>query len=382
MAAGRELTHAMVLFSDLLRSYDVPITTSAVIDAVRALEAVDVTSREEVHLALRTVMVARIEHQPVFDRCFNAFWQPDAEGLGDATMLTRPTPPRRRHEGGTPEGDGVRHYAFPETDRESDAAVEDDRRDVPRGSSRELLMEKDFSSFPAEQLDDVLALTMQIAKHLALRLGRRRMPAAKEGTVDLRRSLRTNLSKGEVIELLRRRRRRRKISLIVLCDVSGSMDLYSRFLLQFVYALQNAFRRVETFTFATRLTRISELLRQGSYKQTLRHLSEVQDWSGGTRIGEALRSFNQNWAKLADRRTIVVILSDGWDTGDPEMLAAEMLVLKRRMGRIVWLNPLLGTPSYAPLNRGMAAALQYIDHFAPAHNLTTLRDLAGQVGIW
>lgn len=124
------------------------------------------------------------------------------------------------------------------------------------------------------------------------------------------------------------------------------------------------------------------MLRQGSYNQILRYLTEVQDWSGGTRIGDALREFNHTWANLADRRSVVVILSDGWDTGDPETLAGEMLVLKRRMGRIIWLNPLLGTPSYAPLNRGMVAALHYIDHFAPAHSLATLRDLAGQLAVW
>ena len=194
--------------------------------------------------------------------------------------------------------------------------------------------------------------------------------------MDLRRSIRANLMKGEIIELRRRARRRKKVRLVLLCDVSGSMDLYSRFLLQFLFALQNVFGRVETFTFATRLTRVTEHLKGPSYKVALKRLTEVRDFSGGTRIGESLREFNRSWGQLVDRHTIVIVLSDGWDTGEPEELAAEMLALKRRAGRVIWLNPLLGNPSYEPLTRGMAAALPLVDHFAAAHNLSSLRDLA------
>jgi hypothetical protein len=199
--------------------------------------------------------------------------------------------------------------------------------------------------------------------------------------VDLRRSIRANLMKGEIIELRRRQRRVKKVRLVLLCDVSGSMDLYSRFLLQFLYALQNVFGRVETFTFATRLTRVTEHLKGASYKLALKRLTDVRDFSGGTRIGESLRDFNAAWGYLVDRRTIVILLSDGWDTGEPDELAAEMLKLKRKAGRVVWLNPLLGNPSYEPLTRGMAAALPLVDHFAAAHNLASLRDLAGHLKI-
>jgi uncharacterized protein with von Willebrand factor type A (vWA) domain len=159
------------------------------------------------------------------------------------------------------------------------------------------------------------------------------------------------------------------------------MDLYSRFLLQFLFALQSVFGRVETFTFSTRLTRITEHLRARSYRQVLRRLSEVRDWSGGTRIGESLAQFNREWPQLVDRRTIVIVLSDGWDTGEPELLARELLRIKRRAGRVIWLNPLLGNPSYEPLTRGMAAALPLVDHFAPGHNLAALRDLATKLSL-
>jgi len=242
-----------------------------------------------------------------------------------------------------------------------------------------VLMDQDFSTFPAEDLDEVARLTVLIARRLARRVSRRRRPTHRAGVMDFRRTMRANMMKSEIIELRRRERRRRKVRLVLLCDVSGSMDLYSRFLLQFLYALQNVFGRVETFTFATRLTRVTELLKGPSYRQALRRLTDVRDFSGGTRIGESLQEFNRSWRHLVDRHTTVLVLSDGWDTGEPDVLASEMLTLKRLAGRVVWLNPLLGNPSYEPLTRGMAAALPLVDHFAAAHNLASLRDLASHL---
>jgi uncharacterized protein with von Willebrand factor type A (vWA) domain len=240
---------------------------------------------------------------------------------------------------------------------------------------------QDFATFSADQLDEVLRLTVLIARRLARRISRRRRPVRRRGRVDLRRTLRANLTRADLIDLRFRARKRKKTKLVLLCDVSGSMDLYSRFLLQFLFAVQSVFRRVETFAFSTRLTRITDHLRARSYRQVLRRLQDVRDWSGGTRIGESLAEFNREWGRIVDRRTIVIILSDGWDTGDPEVLATEMLRIKRRAGRVIWLNPLLGNPSYEPLTRGMAAALPLVDHFAPAHNLASLRDLAQRLSL-
>ena len=168
--------------------------------------------------------------------------------------------------------------------------------------------------------------------------------------------------------------------LVVLCDVSGSMEAYARALVLFLHALSRSGRGVETFAFGTRLTRLTRELIIRDPEGALEAASErVVDWSGGTRIGESLRDFNLTWGHLVDRRTIVIVLSDGWDTGEPDELSAEMLTLKRKAGRVIWLNPLLGNPSYEPLTRGMAAALPLVDHFAAAHNLASLRDLAGHL---
>ena len=379
MPSPRDLMRAMLAFGGVLRASGLPVTTPELMDAVRALEVVDLMDRDEVYRALRTVLVSRMEEQPAFDRCFEAFWRFQAEegqGLDGLVSMAQPTLPENEHGGNPPDAGQEKQAQIALDDWDDGEEADDEPLEVPGLSNREVLMERDFSTFPAEQLDEVARLTVLIAKRLARRMSRRRKPTRRGGIVDLRRSMRANLMKGEIIELRRRARRRRKVRLVLLCDVSGSMDLYSRFLLQFLYALQNVFGRVETFTFATRLTRVSDLLRGPSYKRALRRLTEVRDWSGGTRIGEALRDFNQEWGRLVDRRTIVLILSDGWDTGEPDVLAQEMLTLKRRAGRVLWLNPLLGNPSYEPLTRGMAAALPLVDHFAAAHNLSSLRELA------
>jgi uncharacterized protein len=374
----------MLVFGASLRRTGLAVTTGALTDAVRALEVVNLMDRDEVYFALRALLVCRVEEQPAFDRCFGDFWRfrPDS-GLEFEQRVEAFDSIRRKRENAADAsadaGPQAGEVAFEECD-EGDPA-DDDPLDLPGQSHREVLMEQDFSAFPSEQLEEVARITVQIAKRLARRASRRRKPTRRRGVVDLRRSMRANLMRGEIIELRRRARRPRKVRLVLLCDVSGSMDVYSRFLLQFLFALQNVFGRVETFTFATRLTRVSDLLRGPSYSKALLRLREVSDWSGGTRIGDSIRELNEEWGSLIERRTIALIVSDGWDTGEPESLAQEMLILKRRAGRVIWLNPLLGDPTYEPLTRGMAAALPLVDHFAAANNLASLRELAGHLSL-
>ncbi|HEV8458921.1 MAG TPA: VWA domain-containing protein [Methylomirabilota bacterium] len=370
---------ATLSFGQMLRAAGLPLTVSEVMDAVRALEVIDLLDRGEVYLALRTTLVARHEEIPAFDRCFDAFWKFHAEegqGLEGLLSASQTPKPDEDAETGSTEGGGKNQASVALESWEEPGMEEGEPLEVPGVSDQEVLMEQDFSTFPAEDLDEVARLAVLIAKRLARRISRRRRPTRRGGVIDLRRSMRANMMKGEIIDLRRRERRRRKVRLVLLCDVSGSMDLYSRFLLQFLYALQNVFGRVETFTFATRLTRVTDLLKGPSYRLALGRLTDVRDFSGGTRIGESLREFNGSWSHLVDRHSIVILLSDGWDTGEPELLASEMLALKRRAGRVIWLNPLLGNPSYEPLTRGMAAALPLVDHFAAAHNLASLRELA------
>ena len=383
MAGPRDLTTAVLRFGQVLRAAGMPLTIGEMMDGVRALEAVDVLDRQDVYRALRTTLVARREEFPIFDRCFDAFWRFQAEEGQGLEGLTGPATPAipEEHAGDSGAEAAQKKVSVALEGWEEQGDDDGEPLEVPGVSDKEILVDQDFSSFPVEDLDEVARLTILIARRLARRISRRKRPTRRGGVIDMRRSIRANLMKGEIIELRRRERRRRKIRLVLLCDVSGSMDLYSRFLLQFLYALQNVFGRVETFTFSTRLTRVSEHLKGASYRTALARLTEVRDFSGGTRIGESLQEFNARWANLVDRHTIVLLLSDGWDTGEPELLANEMLTIKRKAGRLIWLNPLLGNPSYEPLTRGMAAALPLVDHFAAAHNLASLRDLAGHLNL-
>ena len=182
---------------------------------------------------------------------------------------------------------------------------------------------------------------------------------------------------GEIMELAFKQKRIRKLSLVMICDVSKSMDLYSQFLIQFLYGFQSVYRKIETFVFSTSLHHISEHLRRKKLADTLEQLArDVPDWSGGTRIGASLGQFVEEYGKkFLHDRTVVIILSDGWDTGQPELLEESMQAIHQKVARVVWLNPLAGNPAFEPKVQGMEVAMPYIDLFAPAHNIDSLRRL-------
>jgi uncharacterized protein len=368
----RDLLTGTVRFCRLLRARGLAITPSESHDAVRALEVIDLGDREEVRRALRTVLATRPEEFPTFDATFDAFW---------GGLVSAASPPA---DGAAAANPPQANAHFPKA---KDAALdfsgwsdvgdgEGEPVGLPGVSDAESTMGKDFSSFGAADLGEVERLASQIARRLATRRSRRLRPSRRRGRVDLRRTVRLSLTRGELIDLARRERKIQKTKLVIFCDVSGSMDLYSRLLLQFLYAMQNHLGRMETFVFSTRLHRITDELRHHSYRGALARLGDVRDWSGGTKIGESLRAFTLGWPKLLDRDTVVIVLSDGWDTGDPAVLAEALRTMRRRAGKIIWLNPLLGSPDYQPLTQGMQAALPEVDAFLPAHNLDSFRALA------
>jgi uncharacterized protein with von Willebrand factor type A (vWA) domain len=260
----------------------------------------------------------------------------------------------------------------------SEAADDAEPLGIPAMSPHEALRRKDFSDFGAAELDKVTRVARRIARRLATRPSRRWKVVARGARVHMRRTLRQTLrTGGDPLVLAFRERKPRRTKLVLLCDVSGSMELYSRFLLQFLYAMQNCFARVETFVFGTRLSRVTAELRGGAYGEALERLARsVRDWAGGTRIGACIAEFEAGWPRLVDRRTAVIVLSDGWDTGEPDVLAGALARIRRRAGKLIWLNPLLGSPDYRPLTRGMQAALPHLDVFAPAHDLASLERLA------
>jgi uncharacterized protein with von Willebrand factor type A (vWA) domain len=248
-------------------------------------------------------------------------------------------------------------------------------------SQAESLRARDFAEMSPEELRAAEALLARLSWRLGTRRTRRWAPSAS-GRIDLRPIVRRNMTRGgELVELPRRARRERPRPVVVLADVSGSMERYARMLLLFVHGLSRGSHEVESFVFATRLTRITrEVARQGSRRALARVADRVRDWGGGTRIGDALRAFNVHYARRVMRHgPVAIIISDGWDRGDPEQLASELARLRRSCRRLVWLNPLLGSESYEPLTRGMRAALPLIDDFLPAHNIASLEQLAAHL---
>jgi uncharacterized protein with von Willebrand factor type A (vWA) domain len=369
------LLYNTVQFSRALRERGLLATPSEAIDAATALGLIDLDDREETFLSLRSVLTSRPEDFPVFEELFESFWarlgrspQPrkivEREGLSTGARLSSPN-------------QGNKGLAFFLENWGAGVSRDSEPINLPGASNTESDAEKDFSLFGADELEEISSVARRIARRLA-RIPSRRWEAARRGLrVDLRRTLRQSLKHGgEFIRLSFKRRKQKKTRLVVMCDVSGSMDLYSQILLQFVYGLQNSFARVETFVFSTKLERITGHLRNNTYRYALKRLgTDVRGWSGGTLIGVSVAAFNFGWPKLVDKRAVVIILSDGWDTGDPEELGAALAELKRRAGKLIWLNPLLGTSAYQPLVRGMQAALPHIDVFASLHNMASLRAL-------
>jgi uncharacterized protein with von Willebrand factor type A (vWA) domain len=242
-------------------------------------------------------------------------------------------------------------------------------------SPAESLREKDFSTFSDQDLETIKKVIALITRKFRLWESRRKKADNKARFFDFRRTMRKNIRQGgDLLRLYWKSPKITKTRIVLLCDVSGSMESYSRFLIQFLYGLQNALYNMETFVFSTRLSRITPVLRRDGYEKALNKISQnVLDWSGGTNIGGCLREFNRRYGStLLYRKTIVVMISDGWDRGEEDFLRAEMERLRKKAYHIIWLNPLLSSPQYEPICKGMRTALPFLDQFLPLHNLDSL----------
>lgn len=361
---------SLVTFCRALREHGLSVTPAEVVTAATVLQVIDTSDRDEVFLGLRSALTTSVDDFPTFAELFETFWNRSPRKLVERDPSSNTTV--RTHNVSQNQGLGFFLEHWTASLRANAEPVK-----VPGAGDIESRAQKDFSAFSQEELEEISRLARRIVKRLAKKPSRRWQPVARGHRVNLRRSLRLSLKTGgELIELAYKQRRAKRTKLVVICDVSGSMDMYSRLLLQFVYGLQNSFAKVESFVFATSLSRITGELKNKTYRRALDRLaSNVQGWSGGTRIGDSLAKFNLQWLRRIDRRTVVIILSDGWDTGEPEQLAAALSKLKERAGRVVWLNPLLSDSTYQPLTRGMQAALPFVNVFAPAHDLASLRAL-------
>lgn len=371
-ARHADLQRNIIDFCRLLREREMLVTPSEVIDAIRTAEAVDLADRQEFKTALRSVLTARPEDIPVHDATFDEFWR---------TRLADRYQEERGEEGIASQDPDAKGEELPQPQMaEGDRSEEDEEEglDMPLYSPVEVLSGRDFSTFVPDEMQEIARAIMIVARRLATRESRRYRSTQRGHAVDLRRTMRRNIKYGgTVVELARKKRKIRKPRIVLVCDVSRSMDTYSKFLLQFIYALQNTLGKVESFVFSTRLTRVTDYFKTSDIYTALDRIArEVPDWSGGTRIGESLKSFNSEWSlRTVNKHTIVLIMSDGLDTGDASVLEHEMEQIQRRAARVIWLNPLLGNEDYRPLARGMSAALPHVNLFASAHNLASLQAL-------
>lgn len=378
---GGRLLANLLQFARLLRRLGLPISASQVADLAGALPLVDLRSREDFYHVTAGMLLHSAEHRQLFDRAFDRFWSGGQEWL----LTFGPTRAGQAYHQQNEETDGARDIYQP--------AIPDDRADEPverlsepvpevasTYSSIELLHTKDFARFSQEELESarrfIESLIWRLSSHPTRRAER---SPKRDAMLDFPRTIRQSMARGgEIVDFRWRRRKHKPRPLTVICDISGSMDRYSRLFLHFIHTLLRGPQRVEAFVFGTRLTRITPALRHRDLDHALDEVSGlVQDWAGGTRIGESLRTFNFTWSRRAlGRGAVAIIISDGWDRGDINLLIKEIARLRRSVHRLIWLNPLIGTPGYEPLVQGIRAVLPHVDDFLPLHNLASLEQLA------
>lgn len=339
-------------------------------DALSALRVLPMVTRAQFRLALCAVLTRSLPHQRRFDELFEEYWKQVERGV-DSKVQNKETPHQQaKKKQQTPSLQALKRWLY--------GNKQEEEMELAVYSPVEVLGQKDFGAFSEAELEEVMKLITILARNLASRYSRRFRSASHPGQFDMKRTIRLNLRRsGEISELGFRKRKMRKLRMVLLCDVSKSMDLYSRFLIQFIYAFQRSYRQIETFVFSTALHRITEELKNYDYPLAMQALAEkVPEWSGGTQIGTAFQTFVSEYSsRLLDRHTVVLVMSDGWDMGDTEILAESMRTIQRKAGKVIWLNPLAGSTAFEPTVKGMQAAWPYIDVFAPAHNVESLRSI-------
>ena len=363
-------------FCRLLRQMGVNVTTTNQLSWCESVQLIDIGEREAFYHTARTNLIAGEAERETFDTAFDLFWRyprPEFQAVDMEEETPEPTSLQDLSDAAD-EQDIVDQWLDTETE-DSEEGQEDDPTAY---SAEDLLTRKDFSEFTKEDMEKAREIVAKLAAVLATKLSRRKVVGKKGKTIDFRRSWRQSLVHGgEPLELIRKQQKIKKTKILLLCDVSGSMDCYAKFLIQFIYGMQQELREVEVAVFSTHLTNITGLLRRKGLAEGLNEVANVvPDWSGGTKIGESLLEFYRQFApSLSAYRSVVILISDGWDRGDVDVLRRSMEMLHRHAYRLIWLNPLLGSDGYQPICRGIRTALPYVDYFLPAHNLESLAQL-------
>ena len=356
---------SIVSFCRFGRSRGLQAGMEQTVVALEAANLVGVVDRRRFSFALRAALCASHEEWLKFDRLFDEFWNQARSDAADTRSRQKLARTNRSQQSNLLVG----------LESELVSSADTEGKLVGGASAEQRLKKMDFAEASPTEMAALENIAIRLLREMSVRLSRRLRIQAQRDRIDLRRSIRQNITRGgDPVVLAYKGRKPQKIRLVIFLDISGSMNLYSLFLLRFAYALQKHFKHVNTFLFSTDVVEISSFLRTRKLSDALTAVSQrVREWSGGTRIGGSLREFNRRFGRrVLSSNAFFIILSDGWDTGAPEVLAAELRKIRSRVQKLLWLNPLLGLKDYQPITRGISAALPQIDVFAPAHNLESL----------
>ena len=369
------LAGEVVRFADFLKGHGFKVFQSSVHEALRSLVEIDLSKRHDFFASLRANLINTDVEWVQFADFFEKFWHRNNKESKEPGMTRQP--PER-------EIDKILSDAefLPDIDAEQSAPTEDtDKREWLEGvaySPVSTVEKKDLGNFDKGDIQVAQLALKKIMEPFRIDISRRSRRSRKSGDMDFRRIMRKSLkNEGFPMELFFKEKKKRLKRLVILADVSGSMDRYARFVMPFMLGLRGVGSRAEVFVFSTSLTPVTFIIRHLSFEKALERIArEVPEWSGGTRIGYSLHQFNQaHGHRLVSQRTVVVILSDGWDLGGKELLRREMEALARKAHTVIWLNPLAGDPDYQPVSQGMRIALSYVDYFLPADSLQSLKQV-------
>lgn len=368
----RSVLEHVVGFSRALHDADMAVNPASLIDLCKCFDFVDIAQRDDFHAAARATLVSRREDLPRFDAIFAKYWESP-----DLILIRKRLQDDPENEGEDQDEAGTR-LILPSEDKGSEDGESNSLK--LSFSPDEILATRDLGTLTDADVERAQRLIRELVAALANKRSRRTALRRRGRVPDLKRLLRSRsffMADG-ICPLPYRHRPIKKTRLVLLCDVSGSMQRYSSFLIEFMFALRRELSDLEVAVFSTRLTLITDELKIKGVAASVKQVAEkVHDWAGGTNIGRSLRDFNEQHApRLLNGRTAVIFLSDGWDRGNADEMRQEMMKLRQRAQKVLWLNPLLGTPGYQPLTKGMQTALPYLDHFLPAHNLRSLAQLA------
>ena len=364
----------IIRFGRKLHDAGIDVNPANLIDLSRSLAYIDIANYEDFFAAALAALISNREDMGLFTQLFREYWQNQEIPFADE----HPASEENNENSNAESQAGRQSVQSADGDAPADAEEQDTEPEQSGYSSYELLVKKDIEGMSEDELEEARKIIAKLIAILANRKSRRFSPAKSGRQLDFRKIFRRSMPYGEYcLRLAYKTHRLKKNKLILFCDVSGSMERYSRFLIQLICTMGTRISNIEVAVFSTRMTSITPYLNRKDIDEVLRQMSsQVHDWAGGTNIGGCLRELNEQQAhQMLSSHTIAVILSDGWDQGDAELMRSEMEQLRRRVNKILWLNPLLGNANYQPLCKGMQTALPFLDYFLPVHNLESLAEV-------